>query len=88
MRIQKILIELKIEEKINKKHGIYRKEIEDALFEGKPIFYKAKENKYFAVGHKEKYITIVFLYQEKDAVVVTAYPSSEWQIKLYKRKKK
>ena len=88
MKIQKILIELKIEEKINKKHGIYRNEIEDALFEGKPIFYKSKENKYFAVGHKGRYITIVFLYQKKNAVVVTAYPSSEWQIKLYKRKKK
>ena len=79
---------MKIEEKINKKHGIYRNEIEDALFEGKPIFYKSKENKYFAVDHKEKYITIVFLYQEKNAVAVTTYPSSEWQIKLYKRKKK
>ncbi len=88
MKIQKILIELKIEEKINKKHGIYREEIENALFDGKPIFFKTRENKYFAICQKGKYLTVVFRYEKQTSEVATAYPSSEWQIKLYKRKRK
>ena len=87
MRIKKVLIEFNIEEKINKKHGIYREEIEDALFEGKPIFFRTKENKYVAIGLKERYITIIFLYDKGIANVRTAYSSSDWQIKLYKRKR-
>ena len=87
MRIQKELIEENIEEKVNKKHGIYRKEIENALFEGKPIFFRTKEGKYVAIGHKEKYLTIVFLYEKQMAKVITAYSSSEWQMKLYKRRR-
>ena len=87
MRVKKILIELDTEEKINKKHGLYRKEIEDALFEGNPIFYRTKENKYVAIASKEKYITIIFLYRKGTATIKTAYPSSDWQIKLFKRKR-
>jgi len=87
MRIKKIAIEFDTEEKINKKHGVYRKEIEDALFEGLSIFYRTKDDRYVAIASKERYITVIFLYQKKVATIITAYPSSDWQIKLFKKKK-
>ncbi|MEK6949070.1 MAG: hypothetical protein AABX34_02535 [Nanoarchaeota archaeon] len=87
MRIKKIIIESYIEEKINKKHGVYRNEIEDALFEGSSIFYRTKDNRYVAIASKERYITIIFLYQRGVAAIITAYASSDWQIKLFKRKR-
>ncbi|MEK6952172.1 MAG: hypothetical protein AABX29_04090 [Nanoarchaeota archaeon] len=86
MRIKKVLIELNIEEKINKKHGIYREEIEYALLDGKPIFFRTKDNKYVAITSKERYITIIFLFKKGIANIRTAYPSSDWQIRLYKKK--
>ncbi len=87
MRIRKILIKFNVEEKANKKHGVYREEIEDALLEGRPIFFRTKENKYVAIASKGRYITVVFSYKTGVANIRTAYPSSDWQIKLYKRKK-
>lgn len=88
MLIKKIRIELQVEEKINKKHGVYRREIEDALFNGNPIFFKSKKNKYIAITLKERYITTIFSYEKGAADIKTAYPSSDWQIKLYKRKRR
>ena len=87
MRLKKVLIELKIQEKINKKHGIHRKEIEDALFEGNPLFFKTTEQKYIALTHKDRYMTIIFTHNKDIAKIITAYRSSNWQIKLYKKKK-
>lgn len=86
MIIKKILVELKIEEKINKKHGVYRTEIEAGLLEGKPIFFRTRENRYIAITLKERYITVVFLYNRGVASIKTAYTSSDWQIRLYKRR--
>ncbi len=87
MRIRKVLIELKVEEKINKKHGVYREEIENSLFEGKPLFYKSRKNKYMAITLRKRYITIIFIYNNMVATIITSYPSSDWQIKLYRRRK-
>jgi len=86
MKIKKIQIELEIEKKIFNKHGVARTEIEEGLLNNKPIFYRAKEKRYMALTHKFRYITIIFRYEKGIANIRTAYPSSDWQIKLYKRK--
>ena len=87
MKIKKILIEVSVEEKISKKHGVHRNEIEEGLFEGKPIFFKTKDEKYMAFLLRGRYISVVFTFTQSVAKVITAYPSSEWQIRLYKRKR-
>ena len=86
MRIKKVVIDFYTEEKIYKKYGVYRKDIEDALFEGVSVFYRTKDDRYVAIASKERYITIIFLYQKEIATIITAYPSSDWQIKLFKKK--
>lgn len=40
-----------------------------------------------AVGHYQRYLTIIFEMYKNQAFIITAYPSSEVQIKLYKKKK-
>lgn len=85
MKIKKVQIELEIEKKIFDKHGVARKEIEEGLLDNNPVFYKAKEGRYMALTHKFRYITIIFGYEKGIANVKTAYPSSDWQIRLYKR---
>ena len=85
MRIKKVQIELETENKIFNKHGVARKEIEEGLLDNKPIFYKAKEGRYMALTHKFRYVTIIFRYEKGIANIKTAYLSSDWQIRLYKR---
>lgn len=65
-------------------------EIEKVLLEDKPYFAKTKFGRYVALGKWNRYITIALDYsaKSKEAEIVTAYPSSQWQIKLYKRKTK
>lgn len=86
MKIKKILVETKIQEKILYKHGIKREEIENALLEGKPKFIRIKDNLYMAVTHCHEYITAIFEYEQQTATIKTAYKSSDWQISRYKRK--
>lgn len=86
MKINKIIISFKAQEKIFKKHGITRDEIE-AVFFDEPYYFKAKGKRYIAIGFAEKYVTIVFAYGDKEAKIITAYTSSDWQIKLFKRKR-
>ena len=86
MKIRKILVETDIQEKILWKHGIKREEFENALLEGNPRFFKIKDNLYMAITHYENYLTILFEYDKTDAIVKTAYKSSDWQIKRYNKK--
>mgnify|MGYP001576508588 CR=1 FL=1 len=86
MKINKISVSFGAQEKIFKKHSIKRDEIE-AVFFDEPYYFKAKGRRYIAIGFVEKYVTIVFAYDDKEAEIITAYPSSDWQIKLFKRKK-
>lgn len=90
MKINAVKISLKTKIKIHNEHGITMKEIENVLLENKPYFAKTKLGRYVALGKWSRYITIIFNYNEsnKEADIVTAYPSSNWQIKLYKRKLK
>ena len=86
MKISKILIEDKIKEKILYKHNIRASEIKNALFSN-PIMLKTRENRYIAIGYDQRIITIIFETINDTAFIITAYPSSDAQRKLYKRKR-
>jgi len=85
MKIDKVIITLKTQEKIFKKHKIKRDQIENTFFD-KPYCFKVKNKRYLLIGYIGEYITIVFNYKENQAYAITAYKSSKWQKKLYKRK--
>ena len=85
MRIKKIVLEKTVQEKILLKHGVRREEIEHGLLEGKPRFFRAKDGKYMTISSYNRYLTIIFGYEGKNAAIVTAYESSDWQKRLYKR---
>ena len=88
MWIKKIRLVLRIEEKILEKHSIKGKEIHETLENGAPLFRKVGGNQYVAMGHsKSRYLTVFFKYNQKskEAEITTAYPSSENQIKFYRR---
>jgi uncharacterized DUF497 family protein len=87
MYIKKVLISQKTHEKIFDKHGIKLKEVEQALLENTPRFFKTRDGRYLALAFQERYLTMVFEYHQGTVEVITAYPSAEWQIRLYKRKK-
>ncbi len=87
MRVKKILISLKVQEKIFKKHNINRDEIEAVFLDNEPYYFKTRINRYMVIGFVGKYITIVFIYDKGVIEIITAYESSRWQKKLYKEKK-
>lgn len=86
MKISKIIIEKDIEEKIFYKHSIPLFEIEEALFSN-PYILKTRESRLVAINWFQKYITIIFELRDNKAFIITAYPSSDAQRKLYKRKR-
>ena len=85
MRFDNIIIEDRIKEKILSKHKVSASEIKDVLL-SKPLILKTKLNRYIAIGHHQRYITIIFELNKKTANIITAYLSSDSQIKLYKKK--
>ena len=80
-------MEDKIKEKILYKHKVKADEIKE-LFLSKPLILKSRENRYIAIGHNLRFLTIIFEVVGETAFIITAYPSSEAQRKLYKLKKK
>ena len=86
MKIRKILVGKDIQEKILWKHGIKREELENALNEGNPKFFRIRDNIYMAIAHFNHYTTVIFEYDKSNAIIRTAYKSSDWQIKRYKIK--
>ena len=87
MIIENVIIEDKVKEKVLEKHNVTAYEIENVLLDN-PLVLKTKERRYLAIGFYNRYLTIVFEYDKKTASIMTGYPSSEWQIKLFKEKKK
>jgi uncharacterized DUF497 family protein len=85
MRFDNIIIEDKVKEKILSKHNVTANEVVNVLL-SKPLVLKTKLERYIAIGHFHRYLTIIFDKKEKSTNIVTAYQSSEAQIKLYKRK--
>ncbi len=83
MRIEYIIIEKRIAEKILDKHTVEAAEIKAVLLRN-PLIVKSKYKRYMAVGYYQRYLTVIFEYEEKQVKVITAYPSSEAQIQRYK----
>lgn len=86
MLIRNVLIEDKVKEKIIEKHGVHATEIKNILLNN-PLVLKTRFNRIMAIGHFQRYLTIIFEYSKGIADIITAYPSSEAQIKLYKKKR-
>ena len=88
MIVESIRLKRDVKEKIETKHSITLIEIEKVLLENKPKFRKAKDC-YMGIGLWKRYLTIFFNYNAKikEVEIITAYPSSKWQIRLYKRMK-
>lgn len=85
MRLSGVLIEDHIKEKIFYKHAVHARDIEEVLF-NKPYFLRLKENRYMGIGKNHKILTIIFEVQKNIALIITAYPSTDTQRKLYKHK--
>ncbi len=86
MKIREIVIEERIKGKIFDKHSIENKEIQEIMLSN-PFILKSKEQRYMAIGYYQRYITVIFEMLENVAFIITAYPSSEAQIRLWKRKR-
>ena len=86
MKISTVAISKETVYKIYKKHGVSFSEVKDVLL-GNPYVSKTKFEAYLAIGKTNRYITIIFAYDHEIADIITAYPSSDWQINLFKRKK-
>ena len=86
MKITNILIEDKIKEKLLWKHNIKAIDIKEVLFNN-PHILKVSKNRYMAIGHNHKFVTIIFEVINGIAFIVTSYPSSDAQRKLYKQKR-
>ena len=86
MRIDNIIIEDKIKEKILSKHNLRANEIVNVLL-SKPLILRAKADRYIAIGYYERYLTVIFDKRNKSTNIITSYLSSETQIKLFKKKK-
>ncbi len=87
MYIKKVIIRKEVSEKIFRKHNIRNIEVEQTILDDNPYYLRARNNKYLCIGNKFRFITILFRNIDNNADVITAYKSSHWQIKLYKRKK-
>jgi len=89
MIINAVSIRNPIKKKLRFKHGINEEEINKILLNNKPVFKKSR-GLYLSIGFKQRYLTIIFGYNKinKIADIITAYPSSKWQINLYKKMKK
>ena len=85
MMIREIHLKKAVEGKIEE-HSVTKNELEDTLLRGEPRYRKARNGRHMAIGRAQRFVTIIFEYNKGIATIVTAYPSSEWQIKLYHRK--
>jgi hypothetical protein len=87
MRINQVVISLAIVEKIETEHGVDIEDVKAAL-SGDVQAFKAKYGRYMVIARTPYCITIIFDYRQGIADVVTAYPASDWQVRLLKRKGK
>lgn len=86
MHLKDVDLEEAVDEKVFRKHGISREEIEKALLLDEPKHFRTRAGRYLGIGFTERYISIIYENRIGVAVVITAYPSSQWQIRMYKRK--
>jgi hypothetical protein len=87
MRIRRVLISESVAEKIYEKHRVLPEDAEEILFSN-PVIRRVKDGRYMAIGFIHRYLTVIFEYSQGVAKIVTAYPSSDWQVRLYRRSKR
>jgi len=88
LRIHDVFISRRIADKIWEEHGVSADEAIDLVY-GDPMIRRAREGRYMAVGLATGgYLTVIFEYQRGTAEIVTAYPSSDWQMRLFKKSKR
>jgi len=85
MFIKEIQVDKKIEYKIYKKHGVIFYEVKNGLVSN-PYIKKTSDGRYMAITKFNRFITVIFEYEHGIADIITAYPSSKWQIKLFKNR--
>jgi len=85
MRIRHIEIRNWRKRKILCKHGVSECEVR-RLFEKPHFAFKTRNRCCMAIGCPGRYLTVIFKMEGSIANIITAYPSSENQINLYKRK--
>ena len=73
-----------VEEKTFKKHGVGKGEVEMTLLLDEPKYFKTWMGRHAAVGLSDRFVTVIFEYKRGNANVITAYPSSDNQIRRYK----
>ncbi|MEW6104379.1 MAG: BrnT family toxin [bacterium] len=70
------------------KHNISPREVEEAIFEGKPLILKSKEKRYIVLSRilAGRYLTIVCAFKMKGRVkVITVRDMDEKERKYYQR---
>jgi hypothetical protein len=88
MLIRRIVISPGVMEKIRFKHRLEPSVAKDVLSDT-PYIEKVGGGQYMAIGVSYLgYVTIFFKYRSGTAEITTAYPSKNWQMDLYKKKKK
>lgn len=88
MRIHDVFISRRIADKICEEHGVSADEAIDLLY-CDVMIRRVRKGRYMAVGLATGgYLTVIFEYQRGTAEIVTAYPSSDWQVKLFKKSKR
>ena len=88
MRIHDVFISRGVADKIWEEHGVSADEAVDLLY-GDPMIRRAREGRYMAVGLAVGgHLTVIFEYRRGTAEIVTAYPSSDWQVRLFRRSKR
>ena len=88
MRIKKIEIKEDVKYKILYKYKVRFSEITQSILSENKFVRKTKEGRYIAVAKEQRYLTIIFEMDKDIAEIITAYPSSKWQMDLYKGRKK
>jgi len=88
LHIRDVFISRRIADKVWEEHGVSADEAVDLLY-GNPTIRRARKGRYMAVGLAAGgYLTVIFEYQRGMAEIVTAYPSSDWQVRLFKKSKR
>jgi len=86
MLLKGIIISKSTKKKILYKHHIKGDELY-RLFNENPLYLRIGDCVYLAIGVWQRYITIIFSYNKGIARIITAYPSSKQQIRLFKKKR-
>ena len=86
MKIRGFLIEDNVKQKILYKHNVRADDIKEVI-SNNPYIFRASNDRYIAIGKNHRFITFVFEIKQDIAFIITAYPSSDAQRKLYKHKR-